>query len=53
MQNNLLKKYCRKIHIPYDEKIENTIGFQAYKLNYQACKLKACILKDFFGGNKR
>lgn len=42
---SLVEKYCKKIKIPYDEHIENTFGFQAYKLNYMACKLKSEIVK--------
>lgn len=51
-KRNLVEKYCKKIHIPYDEYIENTFGFQAYKLNYMACKLKNEIVKGVKNGNK-
>ena len=45
-EKTLLEKYCRKIHIPYDDSIGNTFGFLSYQLNYQACKLRSEIIKE-------
>ena len=41
---SLLEKYCKKIHIPFNENIENTLGFTLYKLRYQAFKLAKSII---------
>ena len=47
MKKTLLEKYCRKRHLPYSKEVEDTLGFQFYKINNDLMKIKGRAQKNW------